>query len=467
MAPDGSPTTAAAADRSPRPTAEAIGTARRVVTSPGTPLPKALHDLVDPMLAPSRVLDPFGPGDELLSGPVPLERVRVHTDARAQAAAMSLGARAFTLGDHVGFGPGQYKPDTSEGRHLIAHELAHVARSSRSGTIFRAAWASTHADERTATGDRFGSQTFETVISSLSGRQGTVAQESISVSVFVPSRAPADQNKIHVFFGPGAAVESGLGANSVGMNAVMTHGFRASTDASAWITIGVPGQVEPDGTEGNAFHAIDVAGIQACLRAAGRSTVNIDAIRLSAHSRGYRGLSQTISRRLVSPTPEKVVIFDAAYGTVSTALAGSGVRPNRTVAYNLGGHQLTAPGARNVSLPAGAMRAIGYSRVIADARVRLPGLAIPPAISSQLLALPARGTFTTKSPAPPGMTNIIDFSNANLPAIRQILAHESRPADGLRAFIDANNLIQLGRTFSADIYSHHLFVAELAHEVVD
>lgn len=51
---------------------------------------------------------------------------RVHTDAEAGQAAASLGARAFTVGQDIFFAPGEYRPETAVGRHLIAHELAHT-----------------------------------------------------------------------------------------------------------------------------------------------------------------------------------------------------------------------------------------------------------------------------------------------------------------------------------------------------
>jgi hypothetical protein len=54
--------------------------------------------------------------------------VRVHADASAAAAAQSLNARAFTLGTHVAFGAGQYRPGDLVGDALIAHELAHVVQ---------------------------------------------------------------------------------------------------------------------------------------------------------------------------------------------------------------------------------------------------------------------------------------------------------------------------------------------------
>lgn len=50
--------------------------------------------------------------------------VRVHSDARAGA----VGARALTEGNDIHLAPGAYAPETAEGRHLLAHELAHVVQ---------------------------------------------------------------------------------------------------------------------------------------------------------------------------------------------------------------------------------------------------------------------------------------------------------------------------------------------------
>jgi hypothetical protein len=59
--------------------------------------------------------------------------VRVHMGPRADKAARSIDAEAFTLGTDVVFRDGAYDPDTRRGRRLIAHELAHVSQNRRSG----------------------------------------------------------------------------------------------------------------------------------------------------------------------------------------------------------------------------------------------------------------------------------------------------------------------------------------------
>lgn len=57
-------------------------------------------------------------------------QVRIHTDARAAESARSVGALAYTVGQNVVFGAGQYTPQTEAGRRLLAHELTHVVQQS-------------------------------------------------------------------------------------------------------------------------------------------------------------------------------------------------------------------------------------------------------------------------------------------------------------------------------------------------
>jgi hypothetical protein len=59
-------------------------------------------------------------------------RVRIHTDAAADETARQLGALAFAVGDDVAFASGQYRPEASAGRRLIAHELVHVVQQAGS-----------------------------------------------------------------------------------------------------------------------------------------------------------------------------------------------------------------------------------------------------------------------------------------------------------------------------------------------
>jgi hypothetical protein len=60
--------------------------------------------------------------------------VRVHTDPAAAASARAVQAHAYTVGNHVVFGEGRYRPDSDEGRHTLAHELTHVTQQ-RQGPV--------------------------------------------------------------------------------------------------------------------------------------------------------------------------------------------------------------------------------------------------------------------------------------------------------------------------------------------
>jgi Domain of unknown function (DUF4157) len=79
-----------------------------VLRSPGQPLDASMQ---------ARMSSRFGHD---------FSRVRVHADAVANASAVAVGARAYTVGHDVVFGPAAYAPATSAGERLLAHELAHT-----------------------------------------------------------------------------------------------------------------------------------------------------------------------------------------------------------------------------------------------------------------------------------------------------------------------------------------------------
>ena len=60
-------------------------------------------------------------------------RVRIHTGSTAAESARAIGAKAYTLGHDIVFGAGEYAPQTSVGRRLLAHELTHVVQQSTAG----------------------------------------------------------------------------------------------------------------------------------------------------------------------------------------------------------------------------------------------------------------------------------------------------------------------------------------------
>jgi hypothetical protein len=73
-----------------------------------------------------------------------LSHVRVHDGVEAVDRARAQEAAAFTSGDDVYFGAGRFAPHTAAGRHLLAHELAHVLQQTRPRD-----GRTTHADAET------------------------------------------------------------------------------------------------------------------------------------------------------------------------------------------------------------------------------------------------------------------------------------------------------------------------------
>ena len=59
--------------------------------------------------------------------------VRVHSGAAAEHSARDVNANAYTVGNNIVFGAGQYTPTTHQGKRLLAHELTHVVQQSKGG----------------------------------------------------------------------------------------------------------------------------------------------------------------------------------------------------------------------------------------------------------------------------------------------------------------------------------------------
>jgi hypothetical protein len=63
-----------------------------------------------------------------------LADVRVHDGTAADGLARAVQARAFATGRDVFFARGEYRPGTSGGERLLAHELTHVAQQRGAST---------------------------------------------------------------------------------------------------------------------------------------------------------------------------------------------------------------------------------------------------------------------------------------------------------------------------------------------
>jgi len=81
---------------------------RDVISSPGSTLDASIQCAMEDRMGDS------------------LGDVRIHTGPKAASACEDINARAFTVGNHVAFNSGEYDPESAEGQHVLAHELAHV-----------------------------------------------------------------------------------------------------------------------------------------------------------------------------------------------------------------------------------------------------------------------------------------------------------------------------------------------------
>jgi hypothetical protein len=88
-----------------------------VLASPGQPLGPEARTFMEPR---------FGHD---------FSQVRVHTDAEAAKSARAVSALAYTVGQDVVFGAGQYAPGTHNGSALLAHELVHTLQQSDSKEV--------------------------------------------------------------------------------------------------------------------------------------------------------------------------------------------------------------------------------------------------------------------------------------------------------------------------------------------
>ncbi|HEU0282930.1 MAG TPA: DUF4157 domain-containing protein [Gallionella sp.] len=86
---------------------------------------------VDSVLAsPGRPLDPALQQDFGQRFGHDFSHVRIHADAAAAQSARDVNAHAYTVGQDIVFGAGQFAAGTHAGQRLLAHELTHVVQQS-------------------------------------------------------------------------------------------------------------------------------------------------------------------------------------------------------------------------------------------------------------------------------------------------------------------------------------------------
>ena len=151
-----------------------------------------------------------------------LSSVRVHTGAESNAAAHAVGARAYTMGQDIHFGAGQYDPASASGEHLLAHEVAHTVQQ-QGGTPSRQnkLEVSTPADSLEHEADRAADAMVTGVPAAVTTSSG-VARQAIMRDAFGPPPPPGWNSPLK-----GGASKSGIPYD------VPTIDYRSSVVAAA------------------------------------------------------------------------------------------------------------------------------------------------------------------------------------------------------------------------------------------
>ena len=131
---------------------EAPATVYEVLRTPGHPLPLSSRAFME-----SRFDQDFS-------------QVRVHTDGRAIESARSLNALAYTVGRDVVFDADRYRPETSEGQRLLAHELAHVVQQRSGAASYSVLQKGLTVDESDAPAEREADQMASRVMNGEGGQ---------------------------------------------------------------------------------------------------------------------------------------------------------------------------------------------------------------------------------------------------------------------------------------------------------
>ena len=126
-----------------------------VLRSPGQPLDSATRAFMEPR---------FGHN---------FSKVRVHTNTKAAESAEAVNALAYTVGQNVVFAERQFRPNTMDGQHLLAHELTHVIQL-RSGEEITPIQPITNRPDARA--EREADIASDAVMSSASGRNSSIGR---------------------------------------------------------------------------------------------------------------------------------------------------------------------------------------------------------------------------------------------------------------------------------------------------
>jgi hypothetical protein len=164
--------------------------------------------------------------------------VRLHRDGDAAASAESVGALAYTVGQHVVFGAAQYAPHTASGRQLLAHELAHVLQQTHGAS--RAALGAPRLAPAAA--ERAIEANADRVAAAALGVDRGVSVEPVqSASVIARQAAPASAPASAPAAAPATACTSAANVTQANLGRTPGGRFDATLDRSTcpWCSLGL------------------------------------------------------------------------------------------------------------------------------------------------------------------------------------------------------------------------------------
>jgi hypothetical protein len=179
-------------------------------------------------------------------------QVRVHTDTQAAESAQAIQAKAYTAGNDIVFGDGQYAPGSGEGQRLLAHELAHVVQQSAGPVSGVSLGDGLQVSQPGDSFEQAADRAAEAAVSGAAVPAPGGAATSTIVSREAIQRDEDDEDEVS--FGPFSdgfsPVDTAAPAEEGGFSGPFSSGFTPA------LPVGLPGFSEPSGD------AFDLSGPQ-------------------------------------------------------------------------------------------------------------------------------------------------------------------------------------------------------------
>jgi hypothetical protein len=93
-------------------------------------VPESVHSALEGGQAAGQAMPPALRDEMEAAFQADFSNVRIHAGPTAENLSRDLRANAFTHGTDIYFNSGEYRPESPQGRHLLAHELTHVMQQS-------------------------------------------------------------------------------------------------------------------------------------------------------------------------------------------------------------------------------------------------------------------------------------------------------------------------------------------------